>query len=106
MANMTQGELQQEEPPAKVVEIRGHIIDSLILPRILDDVMDLGGEFTIEAIEVGRHKHEPSYARLEVRAPTREALAGILKRIERLGATPLEEVDASTEPASGDAGFP
>lgn len=106
MTDTTQEEPPQEGLLAKVVEIRGHIIDSLILPRILDEVMDLGGEFTIEAIEVGRHKHEPSYARLEVRAPTREALTGILERIERLGATPLEEVDASAEPAPGEAVFP
>lgn len=91
---------------AKIVEIRGHIIDSLILPRILDQIMDLGGEFTIQAIEVGRQKHEPSYARVEVRASSEEALGGILGRIERLGAVPLEEEDASLEEAPGDGVFP
>ncbi len=106
MAEIAQDQPSQEALLAKVVEIRGHIIDSLILPRILDEVMDLGGEFTIQAIEVGRQKHEPSYARLEVRAPTREILTGILERIERLGATPLEEVDATVEPAPRDAVFP
>lgn len=92
--------------PAKTIEIRGHIIDSLILPRILDQIMDLGGEFTIQSIEVGRQKHEPSYARVEVRAPSEDALAGILDRIERLGAVPLEEVDATLEPAPADGAFP
>ncbi|MDP2935932.1 MAG: TIGR00300 family protein [Dehalococcoidia bacterium] len=106
MAHETLGEPQEEALLAKVVEIRGHIIDSLILPRILDEVMDLGGEFTIQAIEVGRHKHEPSYARLEIRASAQEALSGILKRIERLGATALEEEDAETERAPGDGTFP
>lgn len=95
-----------EGPLAKIVEIRGHIIDSLILPRILDQIMDLGGEFTIQAIEVGREKFEPSYARVEVRAPSREVLGGILDRIERLGASPLEEEDVELEPAPGDGVFP
>lgn len=97
---------RDEAPLAKIVELRGHIIDSLILPRILDEIMDRGGEFTIQAIEVGRQKYEPSYARLEVRAPTREALGGILESIERLGAAPLEEEDAALEPAPGDGVFP
>ncbi len=91
---------------AKIVEIRGHIIDSLILPRILDQIMDLGGEFTIQAIEVGRQKHEPSYARVEVRASSEEVLGGILVRLERLGAAPLEEEDAKLEEAPGEGVFP
>jgi lysine-ketoglutarate reductase/saccharopine dehydrogenase-like protein (TIGR00300 family) len=91
---------------AKVVEIRGHIIDSLILPRILDEIMDLGGEFTIQTIEVGKHKHEPSYARMEVRAPTQDTLANILERVERLGATSVEEEDATLRPAPRDGVFP
>ena len=28
-----------------VVEISGHIIDSLILPKVLDLIINLGGEF-------------------------------------------------------------
>ncbi len=98
--------IRDEALLSKVVEIRGHIIDSLILPRILDQIMDLGGEFTIQSIEVGRQKHEPSFARVEVRASSQEVLGGILDRIERLGAVPLEEVDASLEPAPGDGVFP
>lgn len=103
---MAEESLGEEAFQAKIVEIRGHIIDSLILPRILDEIMDLGGEFTIQAIEVGRQKHEPSYARVEVRAPTPAVLSGILERLERLGAAPLEEEDVDLEAAPGDGLFP
>ena len=40
----------------EVVEIRGHIIDSLILPRILDEVVEAGVEYTIAAFEIGGTK--------------------------------------------------
>lgn len=91
---------------SKRIELRGHIIDSLILPHTLDEIMDRGGEFTIEAIEVGRQKYEPSYARLEIRAPSADTLSRILDRIERLGAVPIEEVDAILLPAPADGVFP
>ncbi|MBV9358066.1 MAG: TIGR00300 family protein, partial [Chloroflexi bacterium] len=38
------------------VELRGHIIDSLVLPQIMEEVMDRGGEFVIQQIDVGRRK--------------------------------------------------
>ena len=32
------------------VELRGHIIDSLILPKVLDEILTYGGSFTIRDI--------------------------------------------------------
>ncbi|MDP2728289.1 MAG: TIGR00300 family protein, partial [Dehalococcoidia bacterium] len=47
-----------------------------------------------------------SYARVEVRAHSQDVLGGILERIERLGAVPVEEEDTALEPAPGDGVFP
>ena len=33
---------------SEIVELHGHIIDSYALPRIMDEVMDRGGEFVIQ----------------------------------------------------------
>ena len=33
--------------PSEEIELRGHIIDSWVLPRVFDSVMDLGGEFEV-----------------------------------------------------------
>jgi len=52
------------------VELRGHIIDSWVLPRVFDAVMDLGGEFEVLEIQVGKRKDETSHARLRVAAPS------------------------------------
>ncbi|HRX78854.1 MAG TPA: hypothetical protein P5307_07315, partial [Pirellulaceae bacterium] len=62
----------------EAVEIRGHIIDSLILPKVLDAIMASGGAFTIESIVVGQTRHDPSFARVVVAAPSAELLAKIL----------------------------
>jgi len=51
------------------VELKGHIIDSLILPRVLDTIMDMKGSFEILQLDVGKTKTDPSYCRMEVRGP-------------------------------------
>ncbi len=72
-----------------VVEVRGHIIDSLILPRILDELMDLSVDFTIETLEVGKHKADPSYARIEIIASNQDQLNRALSAVQAHGATPI-----------------
>ncbi len=69
------------------VELRGHIIDSLVLPQIMEEVMDRGGEFVIQQIDVGRRKDEPSFARIQISAPTPELRDLLLDRAQRIGAT-------------------
>jgi hypothetical protein len=31
-----------------VIELSGHIIDSMVLPRVMDSIMDMGATFHIE----------------------------------------------------------
>ena len=39
-----------------IVQISGHIIDSLILPKVLDLIVNLGAEFEILEIQVGQRR--------------------------------------------------
>lgn len=70
------------------VEVRGHIIDSLILPKILDLITAGGGTFTIKRISIGQSRHDVSYALVEVRAQTAEELSEIMGQIADHGAVP------------------
>ncbi|HLW01186.1 MAG TPA: TIGR00300 family protein [Ktedonobacterales bacterium] len=81
----------------ETIELRGHIIDSLILPRVWDMIMDLGGNFEVEEMRIGRRKDEPSYARMQVIAPDEEVLRALLSELQQLGATIVREQDARTE---------
>src|ERR671930_2795108 len=91
---------------SETIELRGHIIDSLVLPQIMAEVMDRGGEVVIQQIDVGRRKDEPSYARIQISAPTAELLDLLLDRAQRIGAI-LEVVDqVHTAPAPADGVFP
>lgn len=76
------------------VRLSGHIIDSLILPKVLDSIVEMGGAFVIEEIQVGRTRRDPSRAGIAVSAPTREVLNRILMRIRRQGAVSEEPGEA------------
>jgi len=45
------------------IEVGGHLIDSSILTKIFDKIMDLHGEFQVEEIEIGKKKKDQSFAR-------------------------------------------
>ncbi|MFQ3651011.1 MAG: TIGR00300 family protein, partial [Gemmataceae bacterium] len=66
---------------AEIVEVRGHIIDSLLLPKILDEILTRGGNYVIKEIQVGQRPEDPSHARIEVRAPSAEVMEAILDNI-------------------------
>jgi lysine-ketoglutarate reductase/saccharopine dehydrogenase-like protein (TIGR00300 family) len=88
------------------VEIVGHIIDSLILPKVLDEIMALGGRFEIREIRVGQRRNDASYAQLRVIAGTPEHLEELLTAIGRHGAVPLHQQDCRLVPADMDGAFP
>lgn len=91
-----------------IVEISGHIIDSLILPKILDLIVNLGAEFEILDIQIGHRRVDRSYARIQVEAPTPALLEHVLAKIKEHGALPIEAQDESVElqSAPADGVFP
>jgi len=88
------------------IEVEGHIIDSLILPKILDEITTHHGSFVVKQIRIGHQRTDPSYARLEVSAATREALDEILKRVGEHGAVPVAPHDCRLLEADIDGAFP
>ena len=91
---------------SRTVELEGHIIDSGTMARCFGAVMDLGGEFDVEAFEVGRHKHEETYCRMEVSAETEADLRAILHELNQNGATIADPRDATLEAAPADQVVP
>jgi lysine-ketoglutarate reductase/saccharopine dehydrogenase-like protein (TIGR00300 family) len=88
-----------------IVQISGHIIDSLILPKVLDLIVNLGAEFEILEIQVGHRRADRSYARIQIEAPSPEVLDRVLAKITEHGALPeqaeREPVELQAAPADG-----
>ncbi len=91
-----------------VVEISGHIIDSLILPKVLDLIANLGAEFEILDIQIGHRRADRSHARIQIDAPTPQLLERVLAKIKEHGALPVESEEQSVDlqPAPADGIFP
>lgn len=88
------------------VSLEGHIIDSWTLPRAFDAIMDMGGTFDVEEIQVGRAKDEVSFARLKVHAATERKLEAILLALQSFGAVLASRDDVAYKPAPADGVLP
>lgn len=77
----------------ETIQIRGHIIDSLLLPKVLDAITTAGGQFSIEDVSIGQTRHDPSSAVIRVTTPTEQQLAEILAAISDHGAVPIADHD-------------
>lgn len=103
---MTERKPAQARPHVEDVEVAGHIIDSLILPKILDVITTHGGAFVIKRIAIGQKPTDPSHALLEVSAPTQETLEEILDDINDHGAVPTTARDCQLQTTDMDGAFP
>lgn len=88
------------------IELRGHIIDSFILPKVLDEILAHGGAFRIQEVRIGQQRTDQSYARIEVSAATPEAVDDVVKKLRIHGAELIREEEAQLAPAPADGVFP
>jgi lysine-ketoglutarate reductase/saccharopine dehydrogenase-like protein (TIGR00300 family) len=88
------------------IEVKGHLIDSMILTRIFDKVMDLKGDFQVLEFTVGKRKRESSYARLLVKGKNQRHLYELLESVYREGAQPVTVQQVMLEPALKDMVMP
>jgi lysine-ketoglutarate reductase/saccharopine dehydrogenase-like protein (TIGR00300 family) len=89
-----------------VVTLTGHLMDTGILARVLDDVLEYGGDYRIASLDLGRQHGDESQALVEVRAADAELLSRILMRVQVHGANPVDPGTATTRPAPADGVFP
>lgn len=81
-------------PFQEVVEAQGHLIDSHVMEEIFDKVVECDGRFEVDQFRIGRTNEDPSYLRLKIEAPTREAMDRLLAQLMDLGCSPAESGDA------------
>ena len=91
--------------PSETIELRGHIIDSLILPKVLDEILTRGGSFKIAEIKIGEKRADQSYTKIEVSAG-KDALSEIMLRLRQHGAEVVEKADVKLAAAPVDGVFP
>ncbi|HYT10617.1 MAG TPA: hypothetical protein VEL73_08145, partial [Mycobacteriales bacterium] len=91
---------------SETVEITGHLMDTGVLARVLDDVLEYGGDYKVDRLDLGREHDDESYARISVGADDADTLQRILMRVQIHGVNPVNAADARLEPAPADGVFP
>ena len=90
----------------ETVVLQGHIIDSLILAKVLDTIHMMGGTYDVREMKVGASRKDPSHTTMVVRAPSAKLLDEILAAIQPHGAMAERESDCAVEPAPADGILP
>lgn len=90
----------------ETVEVTGHLMDTGILSRVLDDIRDYGSDYVIEQFDVGRDAHDQSSARIVVESADDASLQRVLMRLQTRGVNQLCHGDAATAPAEHDGVLP
>ncbi len=81
----------------EIIEAEGHLIDSHIMERIFDMVVEYQGRFEVEKFHIGRTNSEASQLRMRVETPTRELMDQLLGQLLGLGCVPVDAGDAVLE---------
>jgi lysine-ketoglutarate reductase/saccharopine dehydrogenase-like protein (TIGR00300 family) len=89
----------------EVVEVEGHIIDSLILAKVMDVILAAGADYRVIEVEIGKTNTDPSRARLEVEADD-ETLSALLIELQVHGANRVAQVDAEIVATDRDGVLP
>jgi lysine-ketoglutarate reductase/saccharopine dehydrogenase-like protein (TIGR00300 family) len=90
----------------ETLEIHGHIIDSMLFTRILDQVLEARASYRIERFDVGHTPVDPSYARLLVTADDPARLEELVQSLMGLGMQRIHTGDANLVPAEMDGVLP
>jgi lysine-ketoglutarate reductase/saccharopine dehydrogenase-like protein (TIGR00300 family) len=93
-------------PSQERVVLQGHIIDSLVLAKVLDLILMMGGTFDLEDVHIGKTREEPSRARIVIRTASQALLDDILQAIQPHGASVEREANCRTKPAPADGILP
>ena len=91
---------------SETVEITGHLMDSGILSRVLDDIREYNGDWVITNIDVGREASDTSTAYIKVTAQSDDEMQRLLMRMQTRGANLRDPGEATVAPAEQDGVFP
>ncbi len=88
------------------VEITAHLLDQGVLSRILEDIREYDGDYTIERFDVGKDVNDTSYAKLAIGAADDDALQRLLMRLQTRGVNLVDPGEVALATTGQDGVFP
>ncbi|HEX9991645.1 MAG TPA: TIGR00300 family protein [Acidimicrobiales bacterium] len=90
----------------ETVEVEGHIVDSLILAKVLDTIIDAGADYRMLDVRIGRTNNDTSRARLEITTEDDGTLDQLIAELQIHGANRVDQGDATLVEADRDGVLP
>lgn len=93
---------------SRIIRLEGHLLDSGLINRALDMIVDTGGSFQVLNFNLGEQRQSTSAAEVKVSAPSHEVMEEIISQLIDLGAVdlPQDERDVKLEPVLQDGVAP
>jgi lysine-ketoglutarate reductase/saccharopine dehydrogenase-like protein (TIGR00300 family) len=77
---------QAQSSLSRTIRLQGHLLDSGLINRTLDRIVEGGGSFQVLDFALGQQRHSTSSAAIRVSAPDGEVMADLMARLIALGA--------------------
>ena len=90
---------------SETIELTGHIVDSLLLAKVLDTILEAGADYEIVDVAIGKTNVDTSRARVEITGDP-EVLEQLLEELQVHGANRLGGGEATLEAADQDGVLP
>ena len=90
----------------ETVSLTGHIIASLTLPKVLDQILLLGGKFSIVKFDIGKTREDVSKAVIRIEADSKKELDAILNKLKYQGVILQKTCNTKLNKALKDGVFP
>ena len=76
---------------ARLIRLEGHLLDTGLINRALDLIVDMGGSFQVLNFNLGEQRQSTSAAEVKVSAPSHDVMEGIFSNLIDLGAVDLPQ---------------
>jgi len=83
-----------------LLELQGHLIDSLILAKVIDRIQLSGYDYVLADLRVGTRKQDLSVAQIQVWAPSIEDLDALISELKVHGVHLVANEEAEFAPVS------
>jgi lysine-ketoglutarate reductase/saccharopine dehydrogenase-like protein (TIGR00300 family) len=98
--------MAQQYTVSETVVLEGHIVDSLILAKVLDLILDARADYEVMEFDMGRTALDPSRAVIGIVTTDDDAMESLLEQLQVHGVNRLDAEDATTTVADRDGVLP
>ena len=93
-------------PASDTIEAAGHLIDSGLLSRIFDTILEFRSTYEVVTFDIGKTNNDASRMQMRITSPDEPTLDDLLQQLTTFGCSPVAERNVTLRPAEKDRCVP